>query len=126
MKINIKKKHNIFIKIYNNVYFHCISEEPTLDITSMLKKKNYNVVDMFKKAEEFFVSIGWQKLPTLFWKKSMLVQPPDRNVTCYASAWDFGIKVNGEPDIRFVYYYKDSILFVVLTNGAATSCNYVS
>ena len=70
----------------------------------MLKKKNYNVVDMFKKAEEFFVSIGWQKLPTVFWKKSMLVQPPDRNVTCHASASDFGIKVNGEPDVRFVYY----------------------
>ena len=92
----------------------------------MLKKKNYNVVDMFKKAEEFFVSIGWRKLPTSFWKKSMLVQPPDRNVTCYASAWNFGIKVNGEPDVRFVYYYKDSISFVVLTNGAATGCDYVS
>ena len=89
----------------------------------MLKKRNYNIVDMYKKVEVFFVSIGWNKLSTLFWNKSMLVQPPDRNVTCHGSAWDF---VNGEADVRFVYYCKDSVDCVVITNGTPTSCNYVS
>ncbi|XP_066914315.1 angiotensin-converting enzyme-like [Clytia hemisphaerica] len=75
--------------------------EPKLDITPALQK-DYDVDKMFKTAEEFFTSIGWQKLPKQFWTKSMLVKPEGRNVTCHASAWDFGVR-NGpdnEPDVR--------------------------
>ena len=75
-------------------------DEPKLDITPALQN-NDNVTTMFTRAEEFFTSIGWRKLPKQFWNKSMLVKP-DRNVTCHASAWDFGIK-NGplmEEDVR--------------------------
>ena len=72
----------------------------------MLKKKNYDAVKMFKKAEEFFVSIGWPALPKTFWNHSMLVQPPDRNVRCHASAWDFGVEREGSPDVRCVLKNK--------------------
>ncbi len=51
-----------------------------------------NVTGVFKKAEDFFTSIGWEKLPDSFWTKSMLEKPKDgRNVVCHASAWDFAI-----------------------------------
>ena len=78
-------------------------DEQKLSITPALEAK-YNVTTMFKTAEEFFMSIGWRKLPKQFWRKSMLVKPKGLNVTCHASAWDFGVK-NGpdnEEDVRYV------------------------
>ena len=45
-------------------------------------------VKMAKTAEDFYVSLGMQKLPDSFWKKSMLTRPRDRDVVCHASAWD--------------------------------------
>ena len=45
---------------------------------------------MFVVADEFFQSLGLEKMPDSFWKNSMFVRPVDgREVTCHASAWDF-------------------------------------
>ena len=77
-----------------------ILDEPSLDVTSELKKQNYTYLTMFKKAEAFFTSLGWPTLPSSFWKKSMFVQPKDRNVMCHASAWDFSVITNGSKDVR--------------------------
>lgn len=76
-----------------------IIDEPALDVTPILQK-NYTVDQMFKTAEDFFVSIGWPKLPHSFWKKSLFVEPKDRNVTCHASAWDLSVIRNGSKDVR--------------------------
>ena len=75
----------------------------------------YNVNMMFETAEEFFNSIGWRKLPKQFWTKSMLIKPKGLNVTCHASAWDFGVK-NGpytEEDVRFVLLTIKKFLYNV-------------
>ncbi|KAL3836683.1 hypothetical protein ACJMK2_022105 [Sinanodonta woodiana] len=56
------------------------------------KGSNYTITRMYKVAEDFFTSIGLNKMPLLFWQKSMLVKPIDREVICHASAWDFGNK----------------------------------
>lgn len=53
---------------------------------------------MFKKSEEFFVSLGLTQMPQEFWNHSMIEKPKDREVVCHASAWDF---CNGK-DVRFV------------------------
>jgi peptidyl-dipeptidase A len=53
-------------------------------------------VKMTQVAEDFYTSIGMQKLPESFWKKSLLVQPRDRDVVCHASAWD----MNMQGDVR--------------------------
>lgn len=56
---------------------------------------------MFEKGDEFFQSLNMTKLPESFWKKSVLEKPADgRDLVCHASAWDFGIKVNGQDDVR--------------------------
>jgi peptidyl-dipeptidase A len=47
-------------------------------------------------AEDFYVSLGMQKLPESFYKKSLLNRPRDRDVVCHASAWD----MNLEGDVR--------------------------
>ena len=44
---------------------------------------------MFQTSEEFFKSIGLKGMPQAFWNRSMIVRPPDREVVCHASAWDF-------------------------------------
>lgn len=49
-------------------------------------------VKMAKTAEDFYVSLGFPKLPESFWSKSLLVQPRDRDVVCHASAWDMDMK----------------------------------
>jgi len=60
--------------------------------------KNYNITHMYRLAEEFFTSIGLEKMPDTFWTKSMLENPPDRDVVCHASAWDF----NNGTDFRYL------------------------
>ena len=49
-------------------------------------------VKIARKAEDFYTSIGFPKLPDSFWQKSMLVRPRDRDVVCHASAWDIDMK----------------------------------
>ncbi len=53
-------------------------------------------VRMAKTAEDFYTSIGFQKLPDSFWQKSMLTRPRDRDVICHANAWD----MNMQGDVR--------------------------
>ena len=59
----------------------------SLDITGALVKQKKDAIAITKIAENFFVSLGLQKLPESFWQKSMLTKPRDRDVVCHASAW---------------------------------------
>ncbi|KAB0793117.1 hypothetical protein PPYR_12737 [Photinus pyralis] len=60
------------------------------DITSEMVKQGYDATKMFKKAEEFFVSLNLSKMTPEFWEQSILVKPNDgRKLICHASAWDF-------------------------------------
>jgi peptidyl-dipeptidase A len=51
---------------------------------------------MVKTAERFFVSLGFEPLPTTFWERSLFVRPRDREVVCHASAWD----IDNQNDVR--------------------------
>lgn len=44
--------------------------------------------DMVHYGENFFVSLGFPKLPDTFWQRSQFVHPRDEEVVCHASAWD--------------------------------------
>lgn len=44
--------------------------------------------DMVHYGENFFVSLGFAKLPDTFWQRSQFVHPRDEEVVCHASAWD--------------------------------------
>jgi peptidyl-dipeptidase A len=67
-----------------------------LDLTRSLVERQTTPVDMVRFAERFFVSLGFEPLPTSFWERSMLVRPRDREVVCHASAWD----IDFEDDLR--------------------------
>ncbi|HVF15256.1 MAG TPA: M2 family metallopeptidase [Steroidobacteraceae bacterium] len=67
-----------------------------LDITAALKKQKYDAVKITQSAENFYVSLGFPKLPETFWQRSMLVKPKERDVQCHASAWH----MDAREDVR--------------------------
>ncbi len=105
--------------------------QPSIDVTKALKKKKYTPKKMVEGAENFFVSLGLDKLPPSFWERSMFDKPKDREVVCHASAWDVTfsddlrikmcIKVDEEDfitihhelghDYYFHYYYTLPVLY---------------
>jgi peptidyl-dipeptidase A len=77
---------------------------------------------MAGRAQDFYVSLGMQKLPPTYWEKSQFIKPRDRDVVCHASAWpmdtvgkDVRTKMCMKPDedsyttiyheLGHVYYY---------------------
>ncbi|MGA8709723.1 MAG: M2 family metallopeptidase [Thermoplasmata archaeon] len=59
-----------------------------VDLTELLVKRGLSELDLVRAAERFFVSLGFDPLPSTFWERSMFVRPRDREVVCHASAWD--------------------------------------
>jgi peptidyl-dipeptidase A len=51
--------------------------------------QGYTPVDIFRLAEDFFVSLNMSTMPLEFWQTSVLEEPIDRVVLCQPSAWDF-------------------------------------
>lgn len=66
------------------------------DLTQSLVKQGYNEIKLVKTAENFYTSLGFAPLPETFWTRSMLSRPRDREVDCYASAWD----IDDKDDLR--------------------------
>ncbi len=81
---------NMWSQTWNNIYdlVEPYPNHAAPDVTKTLVEKEYTAEQMTRTAEEFFTSLGLPKLPDLFWERSMLTQPKDRNVVCHASAWD--------------------------------------
>jgi peptidyl-dipeptidase A len=67
-----------------------------LDVTAALKRQKYDAVKITQSAENFYVSLGFPKLPDTFWQRSMLTKPPARDVQCHASAWH----MDANEDVR--------------------------
>jgi peptidyl-dipeptidase A len=89
---------NMWAQQWNNIYdllepYPGVSE---LDVTSELERQGYDAVRMTKSAESFYTSLGFPALPKSFWERSMLTRPRDREVDCYASAWN----MDGRGDVR--------------------------
>uniref|UniRef100_A0A8C9ZT09 Angiotensin-converting enzyme n=1 Tax=Sander lucioperca TaxID=283035 RepID=A0A8C9ZT09_SANLU len=82
---------NMWAQTWNNIYGMMIPfpDKPNLDVTDEMVRQGYNATHMFRVAEEFFTSLGLEKMPEEFWDGSMLVKPDGREVVCHASAWDF-------------------------------------
>lgn len=84
---------NMWAQEWNNI-FDIVQPYPEVkepDMNRALKEKGYNVGNMFRRAEEFYTSLGLYKMVPDFWRHSMLVRPTekDREVQCHASAFDF-------------------------------------
>lgn len=89
---------NMWAQQWNNIYdllepYPGVSQ---LNVTAELERQGYDAVRMTKSAESFYTSLGFQALPQTFWERSMLTRPRDREVDCYASAWN----MDGKGDVR--------------------------
>ncbi|XP_043273718.1 angiotensin-converting enzyme [Venturia canescens] len=60
-----------------------------MDVTEEMQAQGYTPIDMFRVAEEFYLSLNLSAMPPEFWAGSILVDPGDRPLICQASAWDF-------------------------------------
>ena len=75
-----------------------------LDVDSTLKAKNYSPQEMVRSAENFYVSLGMDRLPQTFWERSQFTKPKDREVVCHASAWG----LDGGNDLRIKMCIKQT------------------
>ncbi|GFS96903.1 angiotensin-converting enzyme [Nephila pilipes] len=62
------------------------------DITSEMTSHGYSVIDLLRKAEEFYTTMGFDSMKLNFWTRSMFVKPTDgRFVDCHAVSYDFAL-----------------------------------
>ena len=89
---------NMWAQSWGNVYDLVAPEDadPGYSVTDQLIKHEYSEIDMVKGAENFFTSLGFEKLPETFWERSLFTKPEDRDVVCHASAWN----LDSQDDIR--------------------------
>ena len=66
------------------------------DIGELLAAHGKGPLDMVRAGENFYSSLGFEKLPETFWQRSLFVKPQDREVVCHASAWD----LDNQDDLR--------------------------
>jgi peptidyl-dipeptidase A len=77
---------------------------PDLGVDGILKNKDYSPQEMVRLAENFYVSLGMNRLPDTFWERSMFSKPADRKVVCHASAWN----LDGDSDLRIKMCIKQT------------------
>jgi len=80
---------------------------------------------MTERAQDFYTSLGMQKLPASYWDKTQFIKPRDRDVVCHASAWDMNmagdvrtkmcIKPN-EEDFTTIYHELGHIYYDLAYN----------
>lgn len=89
---------NMWAQDWSNIYPLVAPTEADAqyDLSSILKERQYDAIDMVRIGEGFFSSLGFEKLPETFWQRSLFVKPQDREVICHASAWN----VDGKDDLR--------------------------
>ena len=89
---------NMWAQEWGNVYDIVAppAAPATYDIGDILQQRKTTARQVTEYGENFFESLGFQKLPDTFWQRSMLTRPADREVVCHASAWD----IDFDQDVR--------------------------
>lgn len=89
---------NMWAQEWGNIYdlVEPYKGEASLDVDKAIKAKKLDPKQMVRIGEDFFVSLGFDKLPDTFWERSLFTKPRDREVVCHASAWD----ITFENDLR--------------------------
>ncbi|XP_012555870.1 angiotensin-converting enzyme [Hydra vulgaris] len=67
------------------------------DVTGEMKKRSWTNIDLLKQAEEFFVSIGLDKMPESFYNRSLISKQQGKKSVCHPSSWDLG---NGDVRLK--------------------------
>ncbi|XP_062580181.1 angiotensin-converting enzyme-like [Saccostrea cucullata] len=106
-----------------------------VDITKKMQKGQFNITLLYRIAEDFYTSLGFEPMDDEFWENSMFVKPTDKHVFCNPSSWDFGdgkdfrikacTRVDEENLImahhevgHIVYYQSYKLQDTIFRNGA--------
>ncbi|GLH07211.1 Angiotensin-converting enzyme [Gryllus bimaculatus] len=76
-----------WIKIFDLV--KPFPEGSDINITQSLIDQEYDVLQMFKTANDFYMSLGLENCSMSYDDDAMIVRPEGREVVCHPSAWDF-------------------------------------
>ena len=89
---------NMWAQDWSNIYPLVAPPEEvsSYDLTAILQQRGFDAISMVKAGENFFSSLGFDRLPDTFWERSLFVKPEDREVVCHASAWN----VDEKDDLR--------------------------
>ena len=89
---------NMWAQDWSNIYDLVAPEaaDPGYDLTALVQQAGYDPLKMVASGENFFSSLGFDRLPDSFWERSLFTKPRDREVVCHASAWD----VENGDDLR--------------------------
>ena len=82
---------NMWGQSWSNIYDLVYTEQSksnSVDVTKIINDKEIDEIEMVEYAEDFFISLGFEPLPSTFWERSLFVKPRDRAVVCHASAWN--------------------------------------
>ncbi|XP_061608621.1 angiotensin-converting enzyme 2 [Phyllopteryx taeniolatus] len=78
-------------RFWTNLYPLSAPYEGEIDVSKTMVAQGWTERRLFKEAEDFFMSVGLDKMFDNFWTNSMLVKPEDgRKVVCHPTAWDMG------------------------------------
>uniref|UniRef100_A0A674MEB4 Angiotensin-converting enzyme n=1 Tax=Takifugu rubripes TaxID=31033 RepID=A0A674MEB4_TAKRU len=78
-------------RFWTNLYSLATPYPDKTDIDVSKTMVGWNETDIFRSAEDFFVSVGLYEMFPNFWTNSMLTKPTDgRQVVCHPTAWDMG------------------------------------
>ncbi|XP_051170699.1 angiotensin-converting enzyme-like [Leptopilina boulardi] len=81
-----------------------LENDQILNITHEMLRKNYNIHEMVKKAEDFYLSLGFSKLSEKFWKNSIF-ERKNETINCHATAVNMYI----DNDFRILACLKINI-----------------
>lgn len=89
---------NMWAQAWGNIYplLAPAGGDRGYDLNQILKARNTDPKGLVRYGESFFVSLGFDPLPSTFWERSLFTKPADREVVCHASAWD----IDFEKDVR--------------------------
>lgn len=62
-----------------------VPHDQQVDLDGKMKKKSWNIPDMVREAEDFYVSLGFPKLPDKFWEMSIFVENENTSM-CHGTA----------------------------------------
>ena len=89
---------NMWAQSWGNIYplLAPATSDRGYDLTAILKARKTEPKQMVRYGESFFTSLGFYRLPSTFWERSLFSKPVDHDVVCHASAWD----IDYEKDVR--------------------------
>ncbi|XP_063872288.1 angiotensin-converting enzyme-like [Scylla paramamosain] len=90
---------NMWAQTWGNIgrYVMPFSDVPSFDVTDKMHENGWDIMKMFKTAEDFFESIGLYPMTQVFWDRSVINQTAwGKTIVCHASAEDFCLGPEGD------------------------------